>query len=158
MFRKLVISFAAAAGLMSQFALPAEAGIRPPAHPRRLPRLAETSPIENAQFMWGGRNYCWYNSAWRGPGWYWCGHAWRRGTGWGGAAGWHGWRHPGSSVGPSAGPSTGPRFTTGRLPIAPAITGPAILGHVRPPAHRPGGGHNRPPAHRPGAGGGGQRR
>ena len=67
MFRKLVISFAAAAGLMSQFALPAEAGIgagafAPPAS------LAETSPIENAQFMWGGRNYCWYNSSLARPG------------------------------------------------------------------------------------------
>ena len=57
--------------------------------------LAETSPVEKAQFVWGGRKYCWYNSAWRGPGWYWCGYAWRRGFGWGGAAGWHGW-HPGS--------------------------------------------------------------
>ena len=81
-------------GLISQLTLPAKAGLgvgafSPPAS------LAQASPVEKAQFVWGGRRYCWYNSAWRGPGWYQCGFAWRRGLGWGGAAGWHGWRHPG---------------------------------------------------------------
>ena len=57
MFRKLVLSLAAAAGMISQLVLPAEAAIgvgafAPPA------ALAETSPVENAQFVWGGRNYC----------------------------------------------------------------------------------------------------
>jgi hypothetical protein len=41
-------------------------------------------------FMWSGRRYCWYDSAWSGPGWYWCGYNWRRGYGWGGGWGWHG--------------------------------------------------------------------
>jgi hypothetical protein len=48
--------------------------------------------VEKAQFVWGGRNYCWYDTGWRGPGWYWCGYAWRSGLGWGGGLGWHGWR------------------------------------------------------------------
>jgi hypothetical protein len=47
--------------------------------------------VENAQFVWSGRRYCWYDDAWQGPGWYWCGYAWRQGLGWGGGSGWHGW-------------------------------------------------------------------
>jgi hypothetical protein len=47
--------------------------------------------VELAQFVFGGRNYCWYGDGWQGPGYYWCGYAWRRGFGWGGGAGWHGW-------------------------------------------------------------------
>ncbi len=46
---------------------------------------------ENAQFIWSGRRYCWYDDAWQGPGWYWCGYAWRQGLGWGGGEGWQGW-------------------------------------------------------------------
>lgn len=48
--------------------------------------------IEKTQFFWGGQNYCWYPTGWHGPGYYWCGYAWRRGLGWGGPVGWHGWR------------------------------------------------------------------
>lgn len=48
--------------------------------------------IDKAQYVWGGRRYCWYNNAWSGPGWYWCGYAFRQGYGWGGVEGWHGWR------------------------------------------------------------------
>ncbi len=44
-----------------------------------------------AQYFYGGRNYCFYDNAWRGPGFYWCGYAWRRGFGWGGPVGWRGW-------------------------------------------------------------------
>jgi hypothetical protein len=48
--------------------------------------------LEQVQFFWGGRNYCWYPGGWHGPGYYWCGYAWRRGFGWGGPYGWNGWR------------------------------------------------------------------
>ncbi len=48
--------------------------------------------IERAQFIWLGRNYCWYDDGWNGPGWYWCGQYLVRGVGWGGGYGWHGWR------------------------------------------------------------------
>jgi hypothetical protein len=58
-------------------------------------RADGVAPIETVQFIWGGRNYCWYDSGWRGPGWYWCGYDGRRGLGWGGVYGWHGWRRDG---------------------------------------------------------------
>lgn len=61
--------------------------------------LNKESPLQEVQFIYGGRNYCWYWDAWRGPGWYWCGYAWRRGYGWGGGHGWHGW-----AVAPRRGP------------------------------------------------------
>jgi hypothetical protein len=67
MFRKLVLSLAAAAGMVAQFVLPAEAGMDVGAFAPRA-ALVESSPVEQAQFVWGGRRYCWYNSAWRHPG------------------------------------------------------------------------------------------
>ena len=134
MVRKLTLCFVLAVGLISPFALPAKAGLGVGALSAPA-SLAQTSPVEKAQFVWGGRRYCWYSSAWLGPGWYQCGFAWRHGFGWGGAAGWHGWRHPGFVHHP-------------RPPVhrPPHHRPPA---HVRPPAHRPPG-HHRPPAHRPG--------
>ena len=55
----------------------------------------EAGQFEKTQFFWGGRNYCWYPGGWQGPGYYWCGYAWRRGYGWGGPIGWHGWGRQG---------------------------------------------------------------
>ncbi len=52
---------------------------------------ADLNIVEKAQFFYGGRNYCFYLDGWHGPGWYWCGYAFRRGYGWGGPEGWHGW-------------------------------------------------------------------
>ena len=49
--------------------------------------------VAQTQYVYGGRDYCWYPNGWRGPGWYWCGYHMRRGFGWGGGAGWHGWSH-----------------------------------------------------------------
>jgi hypothetical protein len=60
-----------------------------------LQDAAPASNIENVQFFFGGRRYCWYPAGWQGPGWYWCGYARRRGFGWGGGHGWHGWSSPG---------------------------------------------------------------
>jgi hypothetical protein len=49
--------------------------------------------IEKTQFMFGGRNYCFYVDGWHGPGRYWCGYAYRRGFGWGAArVAWLAWR------------------------------------------------------------------
>jgi len=53
----------------------------------------ELNIVENAQFIYEGREHCWYDRGWHGPGWYWCGYAFRRGYGWGGPVGWRGWRH-----------------------------------------------------------------
>jgi hypothetical protein len=49
--------------------------------------------LVQAQWAWQGRQYCWYPNGWRGPGYYQCGFAMRRGFGWGGPAGWNGWRY-----------------------------------------------------------------
>lgn len=51
-----------------------------------------TGLLLKTQWAWGGRSYCWYDNGWQGPGFYWCGYNFRRGYGWGGPAGWHGWR------------------------------------------------------------------
>jgi hypothetical protein len=61
--------------------------------------LTSATQIENAQFIFGGRNYCWYDNGWQGPGWYWCGYAFRTGFGFGGGAGWHGWSRGGRGGG-----------------------------------------------------------
>jgi hypothetical protein len=61
----------------------------------RFTPMAVPSDLQQAQFIYGGRNYCWYDDGWHGPGFYWCGYAFRRGLGWGGGAGWHGWGHGG---------------------------------------------------------------
>ncbi len=45
------------------------------------------TPVEKAQFFFGGNNYCWYAGGWHGPGWYYCGFAWNNGLGWGGGYG-----------------------------------------------------------------------
>jgi hypothetical protein len=55
--------------------------------------IDELNVVEKAQFIYEGREHCWYDRGWHGPGWYWCGYAFRRGLGWGGPVGWHGWRH-----------------------------------------------------------------
>jgi hypothetical protein len=47
--------------------------------------------LQSVQYIWGGRNYCWYLDGWHGPGWYWCGYRLRRGFGWGGPEGFRGW-------------------------------------------------------------------
>jgi hypothetical protein len=57
------------------------------------------SPLQDVQFAFGGRNFCWYPGGWNGPGFYWCGYAYRRGFGWGGPAGWHGWHGGGGHGG-----------------------------------------------------------
>jgi hypothetical protein len=98
----------------------------------------ELAAVETVQFVWGGRRYCWYNTGWRGPGWYRCGFRWRRGLGWGGPVGWHGWRRPGVHR-PGINRPGGNR---------PGVNRP---GGNRPGGNRPGG--NRPGGNRPGGGG-----
>jgi hypothetical protein len=55
----------------------------------------ELNVIDRAQYIYGGRRYCFYVSGWQGPGWYRCGYALRRGFGWGGGEGWRGWDRAG---------------------------------------------------------------
>ena len=48
--------------------------------------------VQQVDYYYNGRNYCWYYDGWHGPGWYWCGYAWRRGYGWGSPVwGWNNW-------------------------------------------------------------------
>jgi hypothetical protein len=51
--------------------------------------------IENSQYSYRGRRYCWYDDGWNDAGWYWCGYNYRRGYGWGGGQGFLGWGIPG---------------------------------------------------------------
>ena len=66
----------------------------------------EVAVVDKVQFTYRGRRYCWYDAGWRGPGWYWCGYRWRRGIGWGGPVGWHGWRRPGVRPGCNGPPNS----------------------------------------------------
>lgn len=91
MYREIALSLALASSLAIPLANTAEAAIADGALGARLGSI-QIAPIEDAQFVFGGRNYCWYDDAWQGPGWYWCGYAWRHGYGWGGGYGFHGWR------------------------------------------------------------------
>ena len=50
------------------------------------------SAVAQTQYLYGGRNYCWYPDGWKGPGFYWCGYNTRVGYGYGGPVGWRGWR------------------------------------------------------------------
>ncbi|HEY1926290.1 MAG TPA: hypothetical protein VGG92_02400 [Caulobacteraceae bacterium] len=61
-------------------------------------RASDAPSLERVQFIFGGRNFCWYDNAWQGPGFYWCGYANRRGQGWGGGDGFNGW-HGGHGAG-----------------------------------------------------------
>jgi hypothetical protein len=63
---------------------------------------SDAPALQPAQFLFGGQNYCWYGSGWKGPGYYYCGYAWRRGLGWGGGSGWNGW-HGGGRGGNAGG-------------------------------------------------------
>ena len=98
------LSIAAAFGAVSLFALSAgasaspaplwvngEAGMAPATLDSGVFVPGGASLFERTQYFWGGRNFCWYPIGWHGPGYYWCGYSGRRGFGWGGPAGWHGW-------------------------------------------------------------------
>ncbi len=89
--RNLVLSIAASAALL---------GAAPLANAQAAPDgrlifgvepIGAPMPVQDVQFLFGGRNYCWYPVGWHGAGYYWCGYANRRGLGWGGPVGWHGW-------------------------------------------------------------------
>ena len=132
MSRKFALGSVLAAGLGLALATSAQAGVMDGAVGALL-QSTQIAPVEDAQFFFGGQNYCWYDSGWQGPGWYWCGYAWRRGFGWGGGAGFHGWARGGR----------GGHIGGGR---------PGGHGPVGRPGGHPGGG--RPGGHPGGHGGG----
>ena len=90
MLRNLIVGLALSAAFALPIANTAEAAIGDGVAASHV--ASQLLPVEKAQFVYGGRQYCWYENGWRGPGFYWCGYAYRTGFGWGGGAGWHGWR------------------------------------------------------------------
>jgi hypothetical protein len=106
------------------------------------PEAGNAGLLQNVQFFFGGRRFCWYWDGWHGPGWYWCGYAFRRGLGWGGPRGFRGWGVP----------ARGPGFRPGR-PGRPAGMRPGRAGGPGPMA-RPGGGPGRGGPGRAAGGGG----
>jgi len=84
---KISVVSVAAFGLMAAAGGASAAALDPGVYNRAQPVV-----LEKAQYVWAGRNYCWYDG-WHGPGWYWCGYGWRRGFGWGGPEGWRGWHY-----------------------------------------------------------------
>ena len=95
MLRKLAFILAVAAGATLHLASPAPAAIADGALAGRT-SLIDNALIERVQYAYGGQNYCYYETGWKGPGWYWCGHAGTYGVGWGGAYGWRGWTYAGA--------------------------------------------------------------
>jgi len=92
MLRKWLFGLALVAGAAAS---PARAGmvadaVDPGASVPPLVQLAQL-PFPVDLFLFGGRNYCWYDDGWRGSGWYWCGYGYRQGFGWGGGEGFNGW-------------------------------------------------------------------
>jgi hypothetical protein len=101
--RNLVLSIAASAALLTAAPL---ASAQVPSDGRLIYGVdaAGVPPMwRDVQFLFGGRNYCWYPNGWHGAGYYWCGYAYRRGLGWGGPVGWHGWRGGGHGGGDHGG-------------------------------------------------------
>ena len=74
MFRNLSLALALASSVALPLATQADAAMSDGAFGARQ-ALAQTTPIEQAQFFFGGRSFCWYLTGWHGPGWYWCGYA-----------------------------------------------------------------------------------
>lgn len=90
--RRFVASLAIAAALAGSLLMSSGAHAAPAFAPAALGSAAsDLAGLEAVQYYHGGRQHCWYDDGWHGPGWYWCGYRWRRGFGWGGPAGWHGW-------------------------------------------------------------------
>jgi hypothetical protein len=91
--RKIETAFAAAAALGIAATLGTAAGATPLSLSGQLnSATAQNGLVEKTAYVLAGRDYCFYPDGWRGPGFYWCGYAFRRGYGWGGPIGWHGWR------------------------------------------------------------------
>ncbi len=89
--RQLVLSIAASTAVLAAAPL-ANAQMAPEGRPIfGVESVGGPAPVQNVQFLFSGRNYCWYPVGWHGAGYYWCGYANRRGFGWGGPVGWHGW-------------------------------------------------------------------
>ena len=91
--RKLVTTLLAAAALVAAGSVINRADAMPLGDPAGIRgAIDDLNIIDNVQYYWGGRQYCWYDDGWNGPGWYWCGRYLLPGIGWGGGLGFRGWR------------------------------------------------------------------
>ena len=92
--RRFIITVAAATAFVAGAPIMgASVGAAPIVAPEAIRAATDSmNVVESVQFIWAGRDYCWYDDGWHGPGWYWCGYAFNSGYGWGGGYGWHGWR------------------------------------------------------------------
>ena len=91
--QNLLLGVAAATALFSASATVGVAKAEPaPQLIFGVDRAGDMPSLDRVQFIFGGHNFCWYDSGWSGPGFYWCGYATRRGYGWGGGSGWNGWQ------------------------------------------------------------------
>jgi hypothetical protein len=102
--RNLFLATAAATSLLGASIAAGGAQAAPPSQPAPqlifgVDRAGDMPTLDKVQFLFGGRNFCWYDNGWQGPGFYWCGYAERRGLGWGGGAGWNGWQRGGGGGG-----------------------------------------------------------
>ena len=88
--RKILLTIAAAAGLMAAGSASERANAMPLANGVQE-AADQLNVMDQVQYVWGGRPYCWLDDGWNGPGWYWC-RGYGPGIGWGGGLGWHGWR------------------------------------------------------------------
>jgi hypothetical protein len=145
MFRRLALSIAVGASFALPIGSAAEAAIGDGVLSARIATPA-IGQVENAQFFFGGRNYCFYDNGWSGPGWYWCGYGARNGFGFGGGPGWNGWHRGGRGFG------GGGHFGGGRHFGGPGRPGGHMGGRM---GGRPMGGGHRGGGHRGGGHGGG---
>jgi hypothetical protein len=88
--RKILLTIATAIGVMTTGSAINSANAMPLGN-SVSDAADELSMVDKAQYVWGGRRYCWYDDGWNGPGWYWCGRYLTPGFGWGGGVGWRGW-------------------------------------------------------------------
>jgi hypothetical protein len=140
--RNLLIGTAAALSLLSG---PASLGAAQAEPSAQLllggDRLDQPMNLEQIQFFFSGQNYCWYVDGWHGPGYYYCGYAWRRGYGWGGPRGWHGWTgHGGGGHGGFGHGGHGRAGVGGGHGQVGEHAAPAAGGHMSAPAGHMGGG------------------
>jgi hypothetical protein len=98
--RSLILGVATTAALLSTSVAVGAASAEPSSQLIfGVDRASDAPSLERVQFIFGGHNYCWYDSGWQGAGFYWCGYASRRGLGWGGGDGFNGWHGGHGAVG-----------------------------------------------------------
>src|SRR6266480_2270436 len=90
---KLLTTIAAAAAFIAAGSVTNRADAMPLGDPvGSRAAIDDLNIVDNVQYFWGGRRYCWYDDGRNGPGWYWCGRYLIPGIGFGGGVGFRGWR------------------------------------------------------------------